>query len=143
MAEATETGVSMYNLNLLANDNVAEDWKERKDCRKGGLAVDDEERDMVDFESVREVANSSSSFVCMSDDNHFVSTVDEFLNGQHIGCSCCFRVTVCSRYSIGKCDSQFPLEPVSGCDQIFLCPHIPGWGKKKSLTILLPPKKMR
>lgn len=80
MAEATETGVAMHNLNLLTDDNIAEDRKEGKDSREGGLAVDDEERDMVDLESVGQVADSRPAFVCMGDDYHLVSAINEFLS---------------------------------------------------------------
>jgi hypothetical protein len=80
--EATKTGMTVDNLNLLTNDNVAEYGKERKDGREGGFAVDDEEGDVVDFQAIREVADSCSTFVRMRDDYDFVSAVDEFLKSR-------------------------------------------------------------
>ncbi|OKO97841.1 hypothetical protein PENSUB_9767 [Penicillium subrubescens] len=77
--EATETGMTVDNLNLLPNDNVAEYGKERKDGREGGFPVDNEERDVVDFQAIGEVADSCSTFVRMRDYDDFVSAVDEFL----------------------------------------------------------------
>lgn len=79
MAETTETGMSMNNLDLLANDDVSKDGEEGKDGGESGLAVDDKERDMVDLQTVGEVADSSAAFVCVGDDDHLVSTIDEFL----------------------------------------------------------------
>jgi hypothetical protein len=80
--EATKTGMAVDDLNLLANDNVAEYRKERKDGREGGFAVDDEEGDVVDFQAIGEVADSCSTFVRMRNYDDFVSTVDEFLESR-------------------------------------------------------------
>jgi hypothetical protein len=73
--------MSMNNLDLLADDNIAEDREEREDGGKGGFSVDDEERHIVDLEAVGKISYSSSSFVCMGDDDNFVPTVNE-LGGQ-------------------------------------------------------------
>jgi hypothetical protein len=69
--------MAMYNLDLFSNDDVAKDGEEGEDGRKGGFAVDDEKRDMVDFEAIREIAHASSPFVCVRYDDDFVSSVDE------------------------------------------------------------------
>lgn len=79
MAKATQTGVSMDNLDALADDNVAKDGKKREDGGKGGLAIDDPEGNVVDFESIGQISHALSAGVGMGDDNDFVSTVDEFL----------------------------------------------------------------
>jgi len=77
MAETAETRMAMNYLNLLANDNVSKYGEEREDCWEGCFSVDDQERNVVDFEAVCEIPNSSSSFICVSDDNNFVSAINE------------------------------------------------------------------
>jgi hypothetical protein len=69
--------MAMYDLNLLSNDNVPENWEEGKDSWEGRLAVDDEERDVVNFEAIREVSDAGPPFVCVRDDNHLVPSVDQ------------------------------------------------------------------
>jgi hypothetical protein len=49
VAEIAETAMSMYNLDLFPDNNVAKDWKEGEDGGKGGLQVYDEERNVIDF----------------------------------------------------------------------------------------------
>lgn len=71
--------MAVYNLDPFPNDDVAKDWKERKDGRKGGFAVNDEERDIVDFEPVCQVSYACSTGVGMSNDDHLVASVDKFL----------------------------------------------------------------
>ncbi|KAF3395177.1 hypothetical protein DPV78_009150 [Talaromyces pinophilus] len=70
----------MNDLNLFANDDIAEYGEEREERRHRGLAVDDEEGDMVDFEAVGEVAYAGAAFVGVGDDDDFVAAVDEFLS---------------------------------------------------------------
>lgn len=77
--EAAETRMAMDNLDLLPNDNVAENGEEGEDGGEGSLAVDNEERDMIDLESIGEVSDSCSALVCMGDDNDFMSAIDQFL----------------------------------------------------------------
>ena len=71
--------MTMYDLDLLSDDNVAEYGKERKDGWKSCLAVDNEKGDVKDLQSIGEITNSGSTLVCMSDDDHFVSTINQFL----------------------------------------------------------------
>jgi hypothetical protein len=71
--------MTVNNLDLFANNDIAEYGEEREECRHRGLAVDDEKRDMVDFEAVGEVAYAGAAFVGMGDDDNFVAAVDEFL----------------------------------------------------------------
>ena len=77
MAEAAEACMAVYDFNLLSNDNVAEDWEEGEDSRECRGAINDEKRDVVDFEPIREVSHASSAFVCVCDDNDLVPTVDQ------------------------------------------------------------------
>jgi hypothetical protein len=78
MAEVTQTGMPVYNLYLFSDDDVSEDWEEGKYGRKGGFAVDDEERDVIDFEAVCEVSYSGPTFVSMGNDDDLMAAVDEF-----------------------------------------------------------------
>lgn len=79
MAETTQAGVSMDDLDLFANDNIPEDRKERENRGHSRLAVYNEERDMVDLEAIGKVSDSGAAFVCMGDNDHFVASVNEFL----------------------------------------------------------------
>ena len=69
--------MAMYNLDLLSNDDIAEDWKEGEYGWKGRCAVDDEKGDMVDFEAVREIPHSRAPFVGVRYNDDFVSSIDE------------------------------------------------------------------
>jgi hypothetical protein len=79
MAQTAETGMTVHYLDLLSNHYIAEDRKEREDCRKGGLSIDDQKGHMVDFKAICQVSNTCSSFVCVCDDNDFVATINQFL----------------------------------------------------------------
>lgn len=79
VAQVTETGMAVHNLDLLADDNVPENGEEGEDGRECSFTVDDPEGDVVDFESVGEVTDSFASFERVGDDNDLVATVDEFL----------------------------------------------------------------
>lgn len=79
VAEVAEAGMAVNYLDLLADDNVPEDWEEREDGGEGGFTVDSPERNVVDFEAVGEVANACPTLVRMGDDDDFVATIDEFL----------------------------------------------------------------
>lgn len=77
--EATQTGMAMNYVNLLSDDDIAEYGEEREDGRKCRFAVDDEEWNMVDLQSISEISDSGASFVCMGNNNDFMSSIDEFL----------------------------------------------------------------
>lgn len=79
MAQAAQTGMAVNDLDLLTDDNVAEDGEEGEDGRKGGLAIDDKEGHVVDLEAVGQVADASATLVLMGDDDDLVATVDELL----------------------------------------------------------------
>lgn len=79
VTQAAQTGMAVDDLNLLADDNVAEDGEEGKDSREGGLAVDDKKGHMVDLEAIGQVADASATLVLMCDDDDLVATVNELL----------------------------------------------------------------
>lgn len=115
MTEIAQTCMPMNNLDLFSNDDVSEYWEEREDRWHCRLSIDDEERDMVDFESIGEVAYSSTTRVCMSDDDDFVTTVDEFLEQMAGQQSIPSRsLGLCySQLTAGRCDSQLLLTKFS------------------------------
>lgn len=53
MAKAAQASVTMNNLNLFSDYNISKDWKKGEDGWKSGFSVDDEERYMIDFETIR------------------------------------------------------------------------------------------
>jgi hypothetical protein len=67
---------------------------------------------MVDFEPIGEVSNTGSAFVCMCDNYHLVSPIDEFLpflvSNMHDSGG-----TKYVRWIIDICDSQSHLHNVS------------------------------
>jgi hypothetical protein len=77
--EATETAMTVYNVDLLADHNVPEYGEEGEDSREGGFAVNDEEGYVVDFEAVGEIADACAASVCVGYYYDFVTTVNEFL----------------------------------------------------------------
>lgn len=77
--EAAKTLMAMNDLDLFPNYNISENREEREDSWKCGLAVDDKERNVVDLESICKISDTCSTFVCMSDDDDFVATIDQFL----------------------------------------------------------------
>jgi hypothetical protein len=77
VAKVAQTPVAVYNFNLFANDYVSKNWEKGKDGRKGGGEVDYKKWDVIDFESVCEIADASTSLVCVGDDDYFVTSIDE------------------------------------------------------------------
>ncbi len=77
MAQATETGMAVDNLDLLPYNDVSKDGKEGEDGRERGFAVYDEERNVVDLQAVGKVADAGAAFVGMGDDYDLVAAVDE------------------------------------------------------------------
>lgn len=78
MAEATKTGMSMHYLDLFSENDIAEYREEREDGGKCGFTVNDQKRDVIDFETIGQVAYSCTTLVGMSDDDDFVTAVDQF-----------------------------------------------------------------
>ena len=79
MTETTQTGMTVNDLNLFANDDIPEYGEEGEHRGHGRLAIYDEERYMVDLETVGKIPNPSASFICVRDDYDFMATVDKFL----------------------------------------------------------------
>jgi hypothetical protein len=78
-AKAAETGMAMDNVNLLADDDIAEYGEEGEHGRKRRFAVNDEEGNVIDLQSIGEVTDPSASFVCVGNYDDFVSPINEFL----------------------------------------------------------------
>jgi len=79
MAEAAETGMAMHNFDLFSDYDVPEDGEEGKNRGHGRLSVNDEEWNMINLEPIGKIMHPSSSFICMRDDDDFVSSVNKFL----------------------------------------------------------------
>jgi hypothetical protein len=124
----------MYDLNLLAYNDVPEDREERKDRRERSFTINHVKWHMVDFETVGEVSNSCSPGVGMRYNYHLMTPVDEFLEA--------FQSML----------SRSRLSPYAGqlIHVTFHSPYfnelnslgstkqsLPGWGKKLSLIMLL------
>lgn len=71
--------MSVYYLDALANDDIAEDGKEGEDGGERCLAVYYEEGHVVDLEAIGKVADTRAASVGMRDYNHLVASIDEFL----------------------------------------------------------------
>jgi hypothetical protein len=79
VAQTTKTSMAMDDLDSFAYHDVAEHGKEGEDGGERSLAVDDEEWDVVDFETVGEVPHACSTGIGMCDNNYFVAAIDKFL----------------------------------------------------------------
>ena len=67
----------MYNFDLLPNDDVSEDWEEGEHRWERRGSIYDQERYMIDFETICEISNSSSPFVSVCNYNYFMPSVYE------------------------------------------------------------------
>ena len=83
MAKTAQTCVTMDNLDLLSDNDVSKDREKREDCWQSTFAIYDQKRHMVDFKTIGEIAHACPSLVCMGDDYHFVSAIDQ-LGGELI-----------------------------------------------------------
>ena len=79
MTETTQTGVTVDDLNLFANDDIPEYGEEGEHRGHSRLAIYDEERHMVNLETVGKIPNPRATFICVRDDYNFMATVDKFL----------------------------------------------------------------
>ena len=77
MAQATQTSMAMHNFDLLPDDNISENGKERKDSRHSRLSIYYKEWDMIDLEAIGEISDACPALIRMSDNNDFVTTVYE------------------------------------------------------------------
>jgi len=69
--------VTVHNFDLLSDHNVTEYWKEGENGRHCGLAIDDEEWDMVHLESIGEVSDATTTFVGMRYDDYLMASINE------------------------------------------------------------------
>lgn len=60
MAQITERCMAMHNLNLLANEDLSEQWKGAEDCRESRAAIYHPVWKVVDLDPVREVSNTGT-----------------------------------------------------------------------------------
>lgn len=67
----------MHDFDLLSQDDISEYWEEGKNSRESSFSIDDKERYVVDLEAIRKISNTTSSFICMGDDDDFMATIDE------------------------------------------------------------------
>lgn len=99
MAEVTQTRMTMYYLDLLPYDDIAKDGKERENGGEGRLPVYHEKGNMIDFQSIRKIANTSPTFISMSDNDDFMPAIYEFLvtvniqTGKLTFVDCLLRIT--------------------------------------------------
>ena len=77
VAQAAQARVAVDNLDLLADEDVAEDGEKRKHCGEGRLAVDHKERRVVHLEPVRKVPHTRAVAVCVRYDYHLVPAVNQ------------------------------------------------------------------
>lgn len=71
--------MTMHDLDPFTNNDISKHGEEGEDGRERCLAIDDEEWNVVDFESICEVPDTSATGVGMCNDNNLVSAIDEFL----------------------------------------------------------------
>ena len=78
MTQTAQARMAMHDLNSLPDYDVPEDREERKHGGKSGFPVYYEKRNMIDLQTISEIPDTCTSLVCMRDDDHFVTTIDEF-----------------------------------------------------------------
>ena len=69
--------MAVNNLDLFSNNNVSKDGEKREDGWKGAFTIYNQERHMVDLETVGEIANARSALISMGDNNNFVTAVNQ------------------------------------------------------------------
>jgi hypothetical protein len=79
MAKVAQARMPMHDFNLLSNDDVSKYGEERKDGRKCRLAIYDKKGDVIDFQAIGKISNSSSALVRMGDDYHLMTSIYELL----------------------------------------------------------------
>lgn len=67
--------MAMHNLDPLPEDDVAEDGEKGEDSGHSRFAIDYQERDVVHFQTIRQVSYPSTIFVGMSDNDDFVPSI--------------------------------------------------------------------
>ena len=76
--------MTVYNLDLLADEDLAEDRERAEDGGKGGATVHDPVWKVVDFQAIGEIADSSARRVVVGVGYNYytVAAIDEFLEEQ-------------------------------------------------------------
>jgi hypothetical protein len=69
--------MTMDDLDLLPDEDVAQDGEKGEHCWHSGFAIDDQERDMVDLETIGEIVDSCPTFVGVGDHDDLVATIDQ------------------------------------------------------------------
>lgn len=77
MAKTAQTGVSVYNFNLLSNDDIPKNWEEGENCRESRGAVNDEEGNVVNFEAICQVSHTSPALVRVGYYYYFMTPVNK------------------------------------------------------------------
>ena len=67
--------MAMHNLDPLPEDDVAEDGEKGEDSGHSRFAIDYQERDVVHFQTIRQVSYPSTIFIGMSDNDDFVPSI--------------------------------------------------------------------
>ena len=70
--------MSVYNFDLLSDDDISEDRKERKDSRHSRFSIYYKEGHMIHLKAIGQIPDTCPPFIRVSDDNNFVASVDEF-----------------------------------------------------------------
>lgn len=68
----------MHNFNFFPQYEISKYGKEGKYSGKRRLSIDDEERNVIDLQTVGEIADSCATFVGVGDYDNFMAPVDEF-----------------------------------------------------------------
>ena len=73
--------MTMYDLYLLADEDLSQDWEGAEYSRKSRASIDDPVRQMVDLDAVRKVPDTCTrrGVVGMGDNNHTMAAVYQFL----------------------------------------------------------------
>jgi len=73
--------MAMYDLYLLAYEDLSQDREGAEYSWEGGASIDDPVRQMVDFDAVRKIPDAGTRWgvVGMGDDDHTVASVYQFL----------------------------------------------------------------
>lgn len=77
MAKIAQAPMTMHNLNLFSDYDVSKNGEKRKHRWHRCFSIDNKKWNMVDFETIRQIANALPAFVGMSDDNDFVPAINE------------------------------------------------------------------